>query len=62
MDLTGVGDHPAFVEAMYVLAQRYTEGTHVQGGNPSPLGQSRPGAAARPTLAEAMYPNLSGRE
>lgn len=62
MDLTGVGDHPAFIKAIYAWAQKLGEGTHVAGRGPSPLGQARPGQSTRPSIAEAMYPNLSGRE
>lgn len=60
MDLTGAGDHPAFVKAMWKLSQLVTEGKHVIGGNPSPLGQKPPGAADRPSAAKSMFPNLPG--
>lgn len=56
MDLTGAGDHPAFVKAMNKFHELIGEGKLVQGGNPSPLGQSAPGA--RKSAAQAMYPNL----
>lgn len=58
MDLTGAGDHPAFVKAFYKLAQAVVEGGHVKGANPSPLGQTADGNASRKTAAQAMYPNL----
>jgi hypothetical protein len=58
MDLTGVGDNPAFIKAFYRFAQRVTEGKHVAGGGPSPHGQRAPGASAVPTPAQALYPNL----
>jgi hypothetical protein len=58
MDLTGAGDHPAFVKAFYKMAQVFNEGTHVPGGGPSPHGQAKNGAANRPSPAQAMYPNL----
>lgn len=58
MDLTGVGDHPAFVKAFYKLAQAVVEGSHVSGGGPSPHGQAPNGKLAKPTPAQAMYPNL----
>jgi hypothetical protein len=58
MDLTGAGDHPAFVKAFWKLSKSVIEGTHVSGGGPSPHGQAKNGVAARPTAAQAMYPNL----
>lgn len=60
MDLTGAGDHPAFVKAMWKLSQLVTEGKHVAGGNPSPAGQVAPGASTRPSAAKSLYPNLPG--
>lgn len=56
MDFTGAGDHPAFIKAFYKLAQRVTEGGHVQGKGPSAFGQAAPGAAR--SAAHAVYPNL----
>lgn len=61
MDLTGAGDHPAFVKAFYKLSQMLNEGTSVTGGGPSPHGQVAPGKDARPSLAQAMYPNLASK-
>lgn len=58
MDLTGAGDHPAFVKTLWKLASFITEGKHVTGTNPSPHGQQAPGTAAKPSPAAAMYPNL----
>lgn len=58
MDLTGVGDNPAFIKAMYKLSAFITEGKHVQGAAPSVHGQTPPSQAARPSAAQAMYPNL----
>lgn len=58
MDLTGAGDHPAFVRAMYKWAQMLTEGGHVAGKGPSELGQRSPNAPGGPG-AHAMFPNLS---
>ena len=58
MDLTGAGDHPAFVKAFWKLSQLVTEGKHVNGSGPSPLGQVAPGAASRPTAGKALFPNL----
>lgn len=57
MNLTGAGDHPAFVKAMYKMSQRLTEGAPVSGKGPSPHGQTAPNAAP-PTAASALYPNL----
>jgi hypothetical protein len=58
MDLTGAGDHPAFVKAFWKLSQLITEGKHVAGTNPSPHGMVAPGTSARPTQAASLYPNL----
>ena len=58
MNTTGMGDHPGIVKGLYELAKLVNEGTHVTGGTPSPLGQSRDGTASRPTIAGALYPNL----
>lgn len=55
MDVTGAGNHPAFIRAFYALAQKVTEPGPVRGRGPvevkSPTG-------APPTLASAMFPNL----
>lgn len=59
MDLTGAGDHPAFVKAMWKLSQFITEGKHVAGSGPSPLGQKPPGDRGRPSAAHSLYPNLT---
>lgn len=58
MDLTGAGDNPAFIRAFYKLATAVSEGTHVTGKGPSPEGQRAPGTNAKPTPAQALYPNL----
>ena len=58
MDLTGAGDHPAFVKALWRLAQFATEGKHVAGGGPSPGGQRAPDAKPA-SAAKALYPNLA---
>lgn len=56
MDYTGAGDNPAFIDVIYELGKRVSEGTHVKGNGPSKLGQT---STARPlTAAQAMYPNL----
>lgn len=58
MDLTGAGDHPAFVKTFWKLSQFITEGKHVSGTNPSLHGQAAPGTTNKPSPAQAMYPNL----
>ena len=57
MDITGAGNHPAVFKALAKLAEFVTEGKHVSGGNPSPLGQRAPGDTGRPSVAKALYPN-----
>lgn len=60
MDITMAGNHPAFIRAFNIFAQRLTEGTHVSGNDPSKEGQSlRP--TGQPNAAAAMYPNLPSR-
>jgi hypothetical protein len=59
MDLTGAGDHPAFVKALWRLSSFVTEGKHVNGSGPSVHGQRAPGDTGRPSAAAALYPNLS---
>jgi len=59
MNLTGAGDHPAFVRAFNKLAAFVTEGSHVNGKGPSELGQTRPGTTTKPDAAAAMYPGLA---
>jgi hypothetical protein len=56
MDMTGAGDHPAFIRVMYSLAKRATESGHVRGNGPSAPGQARPGSAR--SAAQLMYPDL----
>jgi hypothetical protein len=58
MDITGVGNHPAFIRLMDHFAKQLTEGTHVAGNGPGPGGQSAPGTASRPSAAASMWPNL----
>lgn len=57
MDLTGAGDHPAFVKAFTQFAKRFGEGSAVRGSGPSPAGQTAPHAPP-PSAAKALYPNL----
>lgn len=58
MNLTGAGDHPAFVKAFYKFAQSVVEGPHVSGKGPSIHGQTQSGTSERPSVAKGMYPNL----
>lgn len=58
MDITGAGDHPAMVKALWKLSSLVTEGAHVSGKGPSPQGQRAPGSTDKPTPAKALYPNL----
>ena len=55
MDITGVGDHPAFIKAIYKLASMVTEGKHVPAG--APITPKAPGAAPK-SAAQAIFPNL----
>jgi hypothetical protein len=57
MDYTGAGDNPDVVRGLYELSKRLTEGHAVRGNGPSTEGQ-RPGGAAQPGAAAAMYPHL----
>lgn len=52
MDLTGAGDHPAFVRVLHALASKVTEGTSYAAGGPVKE------AGKRPSPAAAMYPHL----
>lgn len=49
LDVTGAGNHPAVLKAMFKWASQVTEGGHI-GGNP-------PGADAPKSVKEAFYPN-----
>lgn len=60
MDMTGAGNHQAFVRVFYKLASKLVEGTHVPGNGPSPFGQTAPGQRP-PSPAQAIYPNLPSR-
>lgn len=57
MDITGAGDHPAFIKVLHPLIQRAIEGKAVTPGGPSPHGQAAPGTPNK-SLAQSMYPNL----
>lgn len=56
MDLTGVGDHPAFVKVMNRILSKFVEPGHVNGGGPAPV--KAPGEGPK-SAASALYPNLS---
>lgn len=58
MNLTGVGDHPAFVKVLNAWATQVTEGRPVRSGGPSEHGQNDKGQNQRPSVAQGMYPNL----
>lgn len=58
LDMTGVGDHPVMVKAMYEMSKFITEGRPASGKGPSPGGQTAPSAPQR-SLASAMFPNLA---
>lgn len=55
MDLTGAGDHPAFVKAFNTLGKLLAEGSAVKAGGPAAV--VAPGAAPK-SPAQALYPNL----
>lgn len=57
MDLTGAGNHPAFIRVINELSKTRVEGTHVSGNGPSKGGQSAPGQAP-PGAAAALWPTL----
>ena len=59
MDVTGAGDHPAFVKAIWKLSQSVIEGKPVSGAGPSKFGQADPSRPDKPSPAAAMYPNLA---
>jgi hypothetical protein len=58
MDYTGAGNHPDVVRFLNIVAQRLTEGGPVRGAGPSPEAFRAPGQPARPSAAQAIYPNL----
>ncbi len=62
LDITGIGDHPAFVRAFYAFSQRVNEGSPVSGRGPSPHGQTQAPGADKPSAAQAMYPNLNSTQ
>ena len=52
MDLTGAGNHPAFIKVLNALANTIVEGRHVKGSGPSSFGQ---GDGGRPSIAAALF-------
>lgn len=58
LNLTGIGDNPAFVKGFAQLAQKFAEGTSVTGSGPSAHGQSKSGQGTKPTAAQALFPGL----
>jgi hypothetical protein len=60
MNMSGLGNHPTIVRALNAWGRALGEGKHVAGNGPSPEGQKPPGAASKPSLAKAMFPNLPG--
>jgi len=57
MNITGVGDHPAFIKVMNAWASRVVEGSPVRAGGPAAV--TAPDAKPR-SIANALYPNLPG--
>lgn len=55
LNITGVGDNPAFIRGFLQMAEKFTEGTHVPGKGPVAPNKS---GQTRPTAAQSMYPNL----
>lgn len=58
MDLTGAGNHPAFIRMLAKAAEKLVEGGHVSGAGPSPHGQTPKGQASPPSAARALWPTL----
>lgn len=57
MDLTGAGNHPAFIRVIDYAAKLFTEGGHVRGNGPTKDSQSAPGSAP-PSAAAALWGHL----
>lgn len=55
MNMTGVGNHPAFIRAFYELGKRVTEGRPAQASAPAAV---TPPGKGPTSLAAAIYPNL----
>lgn len=58
MNMSGLGNHPTIVKALNAWGANLSEGKHVAGNGPSPLGQKSPDAPKKPSVAQAMFPNL----
>src|SRR5882672_2424199 len=58
LDVTGGGSNPDIFEALSILARAHIEGKPVPAGGQSPAANKPPGQAERPSLADAMYPQL----
>lgn len=56
MNLTGAGDHPAFLKAFHAIAQRLSEGRAVRPGAPAPV--ANPTKPSGPG-ANALWPGLN---
>lgn len=57
LDISGLGDNPTVVKAMYEMSKFVTEGRPVVGGGPAKTGQQAPDAKP-PSIASAMFPKL----
>lgn len=58
MNLTGVGDHPAFIKVFNKLAGMIIEPRGVAATTPTKESQAAPGTTTRPSVAQGLYPNL----
>jgi len=56
MDLTGAGDNPFFIQAIYAWAQKLAPGTHVPAGGVSKFANAVDGKPR--SAGSALYPNL----
>jgi hypothetical protein len=59
LDLTGIGNHPAFVKVFHRLAQMVIEPGHVSGKGPATRNADGSLATGNPGLAASMYPPKS---
>src|SRR6266704_2105344 len=60
LDLTGAGSNPDVVEALSIMFKPFVEGGSLRPGGLSPEANRPPGSPSRPSIADAMYPNLAG--
>lgn len=56
VDITGVGDNPSFLKAVYKWAEAVTEGKPVPGTSPTKQSQAAPGQVR--SAASTLFPNL----